>query len=293
MKHAAGLFVFLCACSDGNTVVPNAPEPFDAGSSPPTEEETSAPPPPPDDAGAPSCEEGARDCVERTAVECAGGTWVTSESCKAPRPYCSAGRCIECLRGEAKCDGTSVMLCDADGAWRAELACADPVPVCHRGSCVECEPGKNRCNGRIPILCLSDGAYAAQAACERGTRCFFGDCVEDHEPTVTIVQPANGAVFHLLNPAHESVEIDVRAEAIDTEDGRIGETVRFTWSTDREDLQPGSARLLSRGDATKVSLYVSKPCQPATHRLKVTVGDTGYNETSAAVDVTIACFGSP
>jgi hypothetical protein len=185
------------------------------------------------------------------------------------------------------------MLCDADGTWKTELACADPVPVCFEGSCVECEPGKNRCNGRIPIECLSDGTYATQAACARGTGCFFGDCLKDHEPTVTIVQPADGAVLHLLDPKHESIQFDVRAEAVDVEDGRIAEPARFTWSTDREDLQPWSARLLSRGEATKVSLYASKTCEPATHRLKVTVVDTAFNETAAVINVTIACFASP
>jgi hypothetical protein len=235
------------------------------------------------------CTAGARDCSNGAAVECVERQWLARETCEFPRPHCAAGRCIECLRGELAClETTTVLRCDESGAWQTAASCSGALPVCLAGRCVACLPGRDLCDARRPVLCRGDGTYATQTECASGTRCAFGDCVPDQPPSVRILEPADGALLRVQQETHTRVELAVRGEVLDPEDGRLPE-LRVTWSTDRLELHDG-ARVLARGENARLWLNTAKPCQETRHQLTLSAIDSASNRSQATVTVVLACF---
>jgi hypothetical protein len=290
LKLLPGALLTICAACTGESPAAGAALPD--GAAPPVEDATHQPPEggnttPDSDA----CAAGARDCLGGDAVECIDGEWVTQARCEHPRPHCTEGRCIECLRGQLACDGpTTVLRCDETGAWQFAVTCSGSLPACLDGRCVECLPGRGLCDGREPIQCRADGSLAGQAPCNVGTRCVFGECVPDQPPAVRILEPADGALFR-VGQNQTSVEIAVRGEAVDAEDRGLVDS-RLTWSTDRRDLQTNATDLI-RGSERRISLYVPKPCQEARHQLTLTALDSAYNHGVATITVVIGCYLEP
>lgn len=89
-----------------------------------------------------------------------------------------------CEPQTARCEGDSVVVCQADGTgWTEPRPCAQDE-TCLNGFCVPavCEPGEAFCAGNSLLICGDDGVSWQEEPCPEGWVCFFESCrqcVED------------------------------------------------------------------------------------------------------------------
>ncbi len=135
------------------------------------------------DAGAPSCEEGARSCDARTrgaVLECgADGARSLVESCEGELPTCLDGACVECTPGEEQCSGTEVLTCSDDGGWEVRETCVDgEVCLAATLACGTCRDGDKQCDDEATVAVCEDGRFALEACGDTLPFCVAGGCVE-------------------------------------------------------------------------------------------------------------------
>lgn len=120
-----------------------------------------------------------------------------------PQP-CATGSCVNgkcdtgvCLKGDKRCNGTTVEECDAGGFWLLVQTCPQ---ACNNGACtttVTCSPVTRRCNGDIVEECNPTGtAWLYLEQCLNG--CTGGLCTGGCSPGET---RCNGTNIEKCNTA--------------------------------------------------------------------------------------------
>jgi hypothetical protein len=95
-----------------------------------------------DGTAAPTCPVGARRCttgVEQCVAGPGGPVWQTLEDCAGQALVCAPGllACTTCLPGSSRCDGQTVLRCDATGSGEAVESTCDTSAdqACREGAC--------------------------------------------------------------------------------------------------------------------------------------------------------------
>ncbi len=141
-----------------------------------------------------TCKQMASGCTDwDTPAPCATGSCVNGK--------CDAGVCV---KGDKRCNGTTVEECDAGGFWLLVQTCPQ---ACHQGACtttVTCSPVTRRCNGDIVEECNPTGtAWLYLESCLNG--CTGGLCSGGCTPGET---RCNGKTVEKCNTAGTAWALD-------------------------------------------------------------------------------------
>jgi len=109
----------------------------------------------------------------------------------------------------------------------------------------------------------------------------------DHPPTVQITNPSGNTTYGFDGACGTSCwykDVELQGQATDPEDGALSGS-SLVWTTDRTDVQNGH---LGTGTSLTARLYSHKCTSPGiTHNVTLTARDSGGNERSAVVSITL------
>jgi hypothetical protein len=129
----------------------------------------------------PLCATGARHCETRgenpVIVECAPGreAFNVSLTC-APGEFCDAqnGECDVCTPSAARCEGDTLVTCDANGQSESREACGAGLCSATERRCLGCGPiGSARCTSQQLLVCTQSpqGEFEASEFCDTDALC--------------------------------------------------------------------------------------------------------------------------
>jgi len=120
-----------------------------------------------------TCLEGDLRCTGDWVVSCAHSLqeWVDNRACDLPNRCDSSGTgsCKACAKGEYRCDGASLQLCNSDrSGWDTIETCSNSN-LCHVNlqACAPCAsmPTEYQCNGGVLSQCTAQGTWGAPTQC--------------------------------------------------------------------------------------------------------------------------------
>jgi hypothetical protein len=236
-----------------------------------------------------SCEEGAKDCLDRVPRRCRDGKIVAEAECSGLTPFCLGGNCVACTPGVSICDDNDVLFnCSNEGQKVDGARCSTDRPECVDGVCRECAPNTTRCKDFKLSHCTEPGTWGPESRCPERQRCSDNVCVHDEPPTLTIDSPKDGAVFQPVatGSSRPRASVTLTGSAPDREDSNLSTQIRWFVS-----LNNDRNRILQypRGDAAQITLELLDNCYPGTsYFIRATVQDSAGTEVDQTVTITIA-----